>query len=78
MSLRRQQGVLTRIERDLAASEPGLHALFLSFNSRSAGSEMPRIEHVTRWPFRTLDRLWPGRNVTEPAKDRCAENRDDP
>lgn len=79
MSLRRrQQRVLRTIERELAASEPGLHAFFLSFNTRSGGTEMPRAEHVARWPFRTLDRLWPGRNLTERAEDRCAENRDDP
>jgi hypothetical protein len=75
---RRQQRVLRGMERDLAASEPGLHAFFLSFNSRSGGTEMPPLEHVVSWPLRTLDRLWPGRNVTERAKDQCAENREDP
>ena len=79
MSLRsRQQLVLRRIERDLAASEPGLAAFFRSFNSRSGESEMPRVEHVARWPFRTLDRLRHGRGVTERAAGQCAENWDDP
>ena len=79
MSLRRrQQRVLRGIERDLAASEPGLHAFFLSFNSRSGGTEVPRVEHVASWSLRTLDRLWPGRNVTGRAADTCAETGDDP
>jgi hypothetical protein len=71
---RRQQRTLRGIELDLAASDPGVHSLFLSFNSRAGRSEMPPAEHVARWPSRMLARLWCGRSVPGRVRDWCAEN----
>jgi hypothetical protein len=75
---RRQQRVLRRTERDLAASDPGLNAFFFEFTSRAGGCEMPRLEHVAPWPLRMLARPWRGRSVSERFKDWRAENWNEP
>ena len=59
MSLnRRQLRNLRGIEAELAASDPGLHAFFVSFTSRAGvrevPSEMPRADRTAPWPFRLL------------------------
>lgn len=79
MSLsRRQLRTLRGMERDLACSDPRLTEFFLLFSGGFRGYEMPRVEHVTRWPSRMLARLWDGRNVTERVAAWYAENRRDP
>jgi hypothetical protein len=82
---RRQLRTLRGIEAELAASDPGLHAFFVSFTSRAGvpevPSEMPRADRAARWPFRLLAWLRParrGRNVNGQADDWCAENRNEP
>ena len=58
---RRQLRNLRGIEAELAASDPGLHAFFVSFTSRAGvrevPTEMPRADRAAPWPFR----LRPGR-----------------
>ena len=79
MSLcRRRLRTLRGIERELAASEPGLHAFFLSFNARAGQRDRPRVERIAPWPARMLARLWRGPIVTEQVKDPSTENRNDP
>ena len=85
---RRQLRNLRGIEAELAASDPGLHAFFVSFTSRAGvrevPTEMPRADRAAPWPFRLLARLRPGRparrgrNVDGQADDWCAENRNEP
>ncbi len=59
MSSRRGQlRTLCEVERDIADSEPGLYAFFLSFNGRAAGREMPRTERLAVGRLRWLARLW--------------------
>ena len=75
MSLsRRQSRTLRGIELDLAASDPSLNEFFLSFTLRAGGREMPRVERVTRWPFRP----GPKRSVADRVRDCCADNWNDP
>jgi hypothetical protein len=71
---RRHRRILHQIERDLAASDPGLSQFFLLFNWRAWGHRMPRAERVVSWPLRVLVPRWHGRTVTERVKDWCAEN----
>ncbi len=89
MSLnRRQLRNLRGIEAELAASDPGLHAFFVSFTSRAGvrevPSEMPGADRAAPWPSRLLAQLRPGRtarrgrNVSGQADDWCAENRNEP
>ena len=75
---RRRLRTLRHLEQDLAASDPGLSELFLSFTARAGECEMPQAERVARWSFRTLTPRWRGRSVTERVTDRHAENRNDP
>jgi hypothetical protein len=75
---RRRRRTLRGIERELAASEPGLHAFFLSFNARTGERDRPRVERIAPWPVRMLARLWGGPIVTERVKDASAEHRNDP
>jgi hypothetical protein len=75
---RRQLRTLRGLELDLTSSDPSLSAFYWSFTARTAGGQMPRAEHIAAWPFRMLDRLWPGRGVTERVRDWCAENWNDP
>jgi hypothetical protein len=63
---------LREVERDIAASEPGLYAFFVSFNRRGAGREMPRTEQTATEPRRLTRRR--RRTLTERMKDWCAEN----
>jgi Protein of unknown function (DUF3040) len=75
---RRRRRTLRRIEGDLAATDPGLSAFFLSFTARATGREMPQVERVTSWPPRMWVRLWRGRTITQRVKDWCDENWNDP
>jgi hypothetical protein len=50
---------LHQIERDLAARDPRLHALFYSFTEQTRGEKMPRTERITTKPRRLL--TWLGR-----------------
>lgn len=75
MSLsRRQSRTLRGIELDLAAADPSLNEFFLSFTLGAGRREMPRVERVTRWPFRP----GPERGVADRVRDWCAENWNDP
>ncbi len=79
MSLRRGQLMALRgIERDLADSDPGLDALFLSFASQAGRPVMPWVETVGAGPFKLLARLRRRRTLTERMKDWCAQNWNDP
>jgi hypothetical protein len=73
---RRQLRTLRAIERDLADSDPGLNALFLSFARRTYGLDLRGVEQVKRRPM--LARLRHKRSPAERAADRCAENWNDP
>jgi hypothetical protein len=75
---RRQLRTLRGIERDLACSDPGLNAWFLSFAGMLRGHDMPPAERVSRWPSRLPRRLWRGPSVTEQVAAWCAENWNDP
>jgi hypothetical protein len=75
---RRRLRALRGIERDLAASDPGLSELFRGFTDQAGELDMPRVEHVAPWPCRMLARLWRGRGVTERVKDWVAENWNEP
>ena len=79
MSLRRRQlRILRRIERDIAASDPGLDALYLGFARRTSGRDMRWMEKVDRgrrWLF-FQRRQAPG--PAERLTDRSAENWNDP
>ena len=86
MSLsRRQLRTLRGIEAELASSDPGPHAFFVSFTSRADVREVPS-EMPARgpWPVRLPARLRPGRparrgrNVDGQADESCAENRNEP
>jgi hypothetical protein len=59
---------LREVERDIAASEPGLYAFFVSFNRRGAGREMPGTEQTPAEPRRRR------RTLTERMKGWRAEN----
>ena len=75
MSLsRRQLRTLRGIERDLARSEPGLDAWFLSFAAAVRGCDMPQAERVPRWPSRMLGRVWRGPSVSARVAAWYAEN----
>ncbi len=65
MSRRRSPSrALRDIERDLADSDPGLDAFFLSFTRRTWGREMPQTETI---PARRLNLLaWLRRERTSP------------
>jgi hypothetical protein len=52
---------LREMEREIAASDPGLYAFYLSFTRRTEGDEMPRAEKAKAWPARMLARLRPRR-----------------
>jgi hypothetical protein len=75
---RRRRRILRRIEGDLAASDPGLSAFFVSFSARTAGREMPQAERIASWPFRIWIRLWRGRTVTQRVKEWCTEDWNEP
>ena len=79
MSLsRRQLRTLRGIERDLARSEPGLNAWFLSFAEAVRGGDMPQEERVPRWPSRMLNRVWRGPGVSARVAAWYAGNWHDP
>jgi hypothetical protein len=62
MNLRPGRGrVLRRIERDLAACDPCLDALFFSFTQRVRGEKMPKTEKIRTKPLRLL--AWLGRRA---------------
>jgi len=79
VSLRRRQlRILQRIERDIAASDPGLAALYLGFARRTGGRDMrwmEKIDRGRRWRF-FQRRQAPG--PAERLKDPSAENWNDP
>jgi len=75
---RRQLRTLRGIERNLACSDPGLDAWFVSFAALLPGGDMPSAERVSRWPFRLLRRLWWGPSVSERVAAWCAGNWNDP
>jgi hypothetical protein len=75
---RRQLRTLRGIEQDLACSDPRLNEFFLLFSGGFRGYDMPRVEHVSRWPSRLLGRLRLGRNVTERVAAWYAEDWRDP
>jgi hypothetical protein len=75
---RRQLRTLRGIEHDLACSDPRLTEFFLLFSGGFRGYDMPQVERVSRWPARTLARLWGGGNRTERAAAWNAENWRDP
>jgi hypothetical protein len=52
-----RQRVLRKMERDLAASDPRLMALFSSFTLLAQDEEMPWAEKIVAWPLRILGRL---------------------
>jgi hypothetical protein len=61
---RRQLRALRGLEDELAVSDPGLHAFFVSFASRAGDGqtprELPRADHTASWLAR-LRRGRPGR-----------------
>lgn len=79
VSLRRRQlRILRRIERDIAASDPGLAALYLGFARRTGGRDLrsaEKIDHQRRWLF---FRQRPESSPAERLKDPSAENWNDP
>ena len=80
MSLRRrQQRILDRIERDLAHSDPGLHAFYSGLGRRTGGLDMRWVERIHRRRsgiFRRRRRR--ERSLGERAKNWTAENWNDP
>jgi hypothetical protein len=79
VKLRRGQlRTLREVEREIADSEPGLYAFFLSFNRRGFGRDMPQTEVFGPGRLERLARRRRGRTLTERMKDWCAENWKDP
>ena len=82
MSLRRrQQRILDLIERDLAYTDPGLYAFFQGLVRRGGGIDMRWVEQVPRRRFGIFPRRRRRRHergLTERAKNRTAENWNDP
>ena len=80
MSLRRRQlRILRGMERDLADTDPGLHALFGGFARRTSGHDLRWVEKIDarqrrRRFFRRSQEPGPG----EQMEDRSAENWNDP
>jgi hypothetical protein len=73
VSLRRRQlRILRRIERDIAASDPGLAALYLGFARRTGGRDLrsaEQIDHQRRWLFfRQRPESSPGERVKDPER----------
>jgi hypothetical protein len=75
---RRRLRILRDLEQDIADSEPGLYAFFLSFNRRGFGREMPVTERVSAGPLRRLMRRERRAGFTERTKDWIAEEWNDP
>ena len=69
---------LRELERDIADSEPGLYAFFLSFNRRGFGRDMPQTEDFESGRLERLARRRRRRTLTERMRDWCAENWKDP
>lgn len=80
MSLRRrQQRILDHIERDLAHSDPGLHAFYSGLARRTGGLDMRWVERIHRRRFGIFRRQRRReRSLGERAKNRTAENWNDP
>jgi hypothetical protein len=79
VKLRRGQlRTLRELERDIAGSNPGLYAFFLSFNRRGEGRDMPQTEACGSGRLKGPARRRRGRTLTERMKDWCAENWKDP
>jgi hypothetical protein len=75
---RRWTRALRRIERDLAATDPGLDAFFASFAARSNGCDMSWVEKANgRWRP-AFGRRRGERNLGGRMKDWCNENWKDP
>jgi hypothetical protein len=51
---RRQQAVLDRIDRDLAAADPKLRSSYAAFARRARGAPFPAAEVITGRPVRFL------------------------
>jgi hypothetical protein len=62
-----RQRALGDIARDLAVTDPRLDALFLSFNQRACGRQMPRTEKIRASPLGLIARI--GRRVRPPSDD---------
>jgi Protein of unknown function (DUF3040) len=76
---RRQQRILDLIERDLAHSDPGLHAFYQGLSRRSGGVDMRWVEKIPRRLFGIFPRRRRGeRSLGERAKNWTAENWKDP
>jgi hypothetical protein len=66
---RGQLRTLRDVEREIAGSEPGLYAFFLSFNRRGAGRDMPQTEDVESGRLKGPARRRRGRTLTERMRD---------
>jgi hypothetical protein len=78
VSLRRRQlRILRRIERDLAASDPGLDALYQGLARRTSGRDLRWLERVDRRWFWIFPRRRQ-RSVGERMKDWTAGHWNDP
>ena len=79
MSLRRGQSrALRGIERDLADSDPGLNASFLSFAAHPGRPLMPRVEKIRPRPLRIFTRLRRRRTLAERMRVWYAQDWNDP
>lgn len=76
MMRRRWLRALQPIERDLARSDPGLHALFQSFARCPGGRDMSWVEKVGRKQFLLFGRRHK-QTLTGRMKGWTAENRKD-
>ena len=60
---------LREIERDLAASDPRLDELFLSFTRQARGEKIPGAEKIRTMPLRLLARLGPQADRHQPVEN---------
>jgi len=79
VSLRRGQSrALRGIERDLADSDPGLNASFLTFAAHAGRPVVPRVEKIRAWPLRIFARLRRRRTLAGRMRNWYAQNLNDP
>ena len=69
---------LRKIERDLAAADPGLDALFRAFAGCTDGCDMSWVERTERKRFLVFGRRRRERTLSERVKEWTAENWQDP
>jgi hypothetical protein len=60
---------IREIERDLAASDPRLDELFLSFTRLARGQKIPGGEKIRTMPLRLLARLGPQADRHQPGEN---------